>query len=451
MLARIVIAPVREVMDAMSRAERGDLQVRLPIRAGDEIGTVAAVFNRMVEQLATSRSDVEAQSRELEARVAQRTEELRSSEARLLKVKNHLATVIRSVGTGVIAIDETGTVETFNERAGEILAIDPDTSIGRSLEAVLRPEAEESRRILDFVATVRDGSETRREAQVVVRRDGGRRTLSFVVSALPGEGGGRPGAVVVCEDLTRLIATQRLEAWKEAVERVIHEIKNPLTPVGLAAQTLKTAHDRDPARFEALFPSAVDMILRAVQDLKELITEFSRFSRLPDMRTSPHDANALVLSAVGAYVQAPPEGVTVSTELARSLPDIEVDVDQVRRMLLNIVNNAVEAMEGRGGRLVLRTSADEGGVVITVEDEGQGVDDVERIFEPHYTTKVKGTGLGLAIARQIVEEHGGRIRVSSVLGRGTTVRIHLPTGPGAVPRRTAALAGESGDSLPIVR
>jgi signal transduction histidine kinase len=166
-----------------------------------------------------------------------------------------------------------------------------------------------------------------------------------------------------------------------------------------------------------------------VRDLKELIGEFSRFSRLPVMRAERVDPNALVLDALSPYTQAPGEKVRVKVELASDAPRVQADGDQVKRVLLNVINNALEAMAENGGELRLRTASEAGGVVIRFEDDGPGVEDVERIFDPHYTTKVKGTGLGLAIARQIVEEHGGRIRAESVPGAGTCVRIFLPAAP----------------------
>jgi len=247
-----------------------------------------------------------------------------------------------------------------------------------------------------------------------------------VVSALPGDGR-RGGTVVVCEDLTEILATQRLGNWKEAVERVIHEIKNPLTPVALAAEALQSAHAQDRARFDTLFPSAIGMVLASVRDLKALIAEFGRFSRLPEVRLERCQLNELVRSAVAPYVSGGTVGPPVRLELAEDLPEVEADPDQLRRVLLNVVNNALEAMEGRSGELSVTTSREGREAVITVLDAGPGVEDVERIFEPYYTTKVKGTGLGLAIARQIVEEHHGRISVESQLGVGTTVHIRLPS------------------------
>jgi two-component system nitrogen regulation sensor histidine kinase NtrY len=427
LLSRMVLAPVRRVHDAMARAATGDLQARLPVPSRDEVGSMAESFNRMVEELEASRRQIEGYSRNLEGMVEARTGELRASQASLLALKNHLATVIANVATGVLSLDEGGRIETFNDRASEILGLAPEGARGRTLEEALGGAT--TSRLVDTVAGVRDRRQERHEAQVVCGLPQGRRTLSVVASALRGEGQRPIGTVVVIEDLTQILATQRLTAWKEAVERVIHEIKNPLTPVGLAAETLKTAWTRERERFAELFPSAIDMILGAVRDLKELIGEFSHFSRLPPMRPERLDPNALVLDALSPYTQAPPGRLKVRLDLAPDVPAVEVDADQVKRVLLNVINNALEAMGERGGELRLATAREDGGVAIRVDDDGPGVEDVDRIFEPHYTTKIKGAGLGLAIARQIVEEHGGTIRAESTPGKGTSLRIHLPAAP----------------------
>jgi PAS domain S-box-containing protein len=422
LISRIVIAPVQSVQQAMSRAATGDLEVRLPVHSRDELGAMADAFNRMVGQLAGSRREVEDYSRNLEAMVAARTRALSESEGSLLDLKNRLATVIANVATGVISLDEAGHIETFNDRAGEILGVRSGDAEGRALADVLEGDA---LGIVHLVESMRREGASRKEAQLVCHFPHGRRTLSVVASALSG-GGRAMGTVVVCEDLTQVLATQRLEAWKEAVERVIHEIKNPLTPVGLAAETLKSAHARDRGRFDQLFPSAIEMVLSSVRSLKELISDFGRFSRLPAMRLARCRPNELVQAALEPYVHGGIEGLTVRLHLAPGLPEIEADPDHLKRVLLNVVNNALEAMEGREGELRVGTAGEPGAVVITVADQGPGVEDVERIFEPHYTTKAKGTGLGLAIARQIVEEHHGRIAIESVVGRGTTVTIRLP-------------------------
>jgi PAS domain S-box-containing protein len=421
LISRMVIGPVKSVQQAMTRAATGDLEGRLPVHSQDELGTMAVAFNRMVGELDASKRQVEGYSRNLEGMVEERTRALRESETDLRGLKNRLATVIANVATGVISLDEAGRIETFNERAAEILGVAGAVQ-GATLDEVLQGD---SRQILDLVQAVRREGTSREEAQLVCQLPRGRRTLSVVASTLSGAGEA-PGTVVVCEDLTEIIATQRLSAWKEAVERVIHEIKNPLTPVGLAAETLKTAHAHDRARFDALFPSAIDMVLSSVRNLKDLIADFSRFSRLPTARLERCLTNDLVRDSLEGYAHVLGGGTRVRLDLGPGVPPIEADPDQLKRVLLNVVNNGLEAMEGRTGEVVVATSLREGEVEISVADQGAGIEDVARVFEPYYTTKPKGTGLGLVIARQIVEEHRGRLEMDSRVSQGTTVRIRLP-------------------------
>jgi two-component system nitrogen regulation sensor histidine kinase NtrY len=413
LLSRIVLAPVHQVQEAMAEAATGDLDVRLPAFSRDEIGAIAESFNRMVADLAASKRKIEEYSRNLEGMVQERTAELRA--------------VIAHVATGVISLDTEGRITTFNDRAAEILGVARGEAVGRSLEELLADP--ERRPLAAFVADVLGGSTELKKGQLGLRLPQGRRTLSVVASALPSDGE-RGGAVVVFDDLTQILTTQRLEAWKEAVERVIHEIKNPLTPVGLTAQTLKSAYASDRRRFDELFPSAIDIILQAVTSLKELISEFTRFSRLPRVQLRRQDVNALVREALGLYVPASANGVRVLPDLAAEVPAVEADPEQLKRVLINVLNNAVEAMEGRSGDVRVSTRGPDasGLVTIAVADQGPGIEDVERVFEPYYTTKAKGTGLGLLISRQIVEEHGGSIRVRSRLGEGTVVEILLPAG-----------------------
>ena len=424
LLSRMVIRPVRAVSEAMTEASTGRLDRRLPVQSSDEIGAMSAAFNAMASDLEASKLSIEDYSRNLEIKVAERTRALRESEEQLRALKNHLETVLAHVATGVVSLDGEGRIATFNDRAGEILAVPAAEALGRRLAEVLGDAGVPLVRLAEGARRGRGGLE---KAQLELRLPQGRRTLSVVASALPPAAGQAPGTVVVFEDLTQLLASQRLQAWKEAVDRVIHEIKNPLTPVGLTAQTLRTAYADDRTRFDALFPSAIEVILKAVRDLKTLIADFTRFYRLPAAVMKREDVNALVNDALSLYRQGVIEGIRIETDLAPALPAVEVDAEQIRRVLLNVIGNGIDAMEGRRGRLLVRTSGGPDGFVsIAVADQGAGIEDVERIFEPYFTTKAKGTGLGLIISRQIVEDHRGRIRVASHAGEGTTVTIELP-------------------------
>jgi nitrogen-specific signal transduction histidine kinase/HAMP domain-containing protein len=419
LLSRIVLEPVREVARAMGAASAGNLASRLDIRSTDEIGAMAASFNAMVADLESSKREVEDASRNLESMVVERTRELQASERRSRELRLRLEAVLAQVATGILALDAEGRVTSMNERAAEVLG----TPVERVRGVLLGEALGADHPLVHEVQSVLATGAGRRTGHLTLRTEGGARRLSTVVSALPGGG----GAVLALEDLTQLIATQRLEAWKEAVERVIHEIKNPLTPVGLSAQALRTAWGEDRVRFDAMFPAACDLILRSVQDLRALIAEFTRFSRLPAPVPHPHDLNALVEEVVAPYAATPPPGVEVRTELAEGLPPADIDREQVGRVLLNVVNNGLEAMESRPGTLLVRTfQGARNQVGVEVCDDGCGIDDVDRIFEPYYTTKAKGTGLGLVISRQVIEEHGGRIEVRSRPGEGTQLRLVLP-------------------------
>ena len=424
LLSRIVIRPVQAVSEAMTDASKGRLDRRLPVNSRDEIGTMALAFNAMAGDLEASKREVEDYSRNLEIKVAERTRRLRESEEQLRALKNHLETVLAHVATGVVSVDDGGTIETFNDRAAEILSVSAAEALGRRLPEIV---GEGGSGLVALVGAARSGPGELRKAQLVLNLPEGKRTLSVVASALPGATGRHAGTVVVFDDITQLLANQRLQAWKEAVDRVIHEIKNPLTPVGLAAQTLRTAYTQDRVRFDAIFPSAIEMILKAVRDLKSLITDFTRFYRLPAAVMQRHEVNALVADALSLYQQSGLDGIVIERDLGHGLPGVEVDSEQIRRVLLNVIGNGIDAMEGRRGRLTVRTApGPDGYVSISVSDEGAGIEDVERIFEPYFTTKAKGTGLGLIISAQIVEDHRGRIRVTSKVGVGTTVEIQLP-------------------------
>ncbi len=436
LISRIVIRPVSRVMHAMRKASKGDLQVELEVESRDELGTMADSFNSMVRDLKVSKDKIEDHNLELERRVADRTHELRESEEMLLNLKNHLSTVIANVETGVISLDASGVISTFNDRAGRILVIADEKAEGKKLDAVL--VGPERRRLLEFLSPVLSGKVTESRGQLVLRLPGGRRTLAVVASTLFGESRGARkeraciGWVVVFDDLTQLISSQRLEAWKEAVEKVIHEIKNPLTPISLAAQKIRSSYYDDKENFEEIFLWGSKTILDSVISLKDLITEFSRFYRLPKVVLRTQEVNRLVEDTLSLYDQRDAPNVVVERNLAGDLPSIEADAEQLKRVLLNIVKNGIESHEGNDGRVLVSTQGldDRGMIKISIRDEGAGIEDVEKIFEPYYTTKVKGTGLGLIISRQIVEEHGGEIEVRSEVGSGTEVDILLPPSRG---------------------
>ncbi|MBI3670072.1 MAG: GHKL domain-containing protein, partial [Acidobacteria bacterium] len=253
-----------------------------------------------------------------------------------------------------------------------------------------------------------------------------------------------PGYVIVLDDLTELLRAQKAAAWQEVAQRIAHEIKNPLTPIQLSAQRLGRHLERQRAA-SALGGQAVPaqdpdlvrlvgecagLIQREVAALETLVDEFSQFARFPTARLAPADSNAIVTSALDVF-QGRLEGITVRTSLADGLPAIKADAELLRRVVINLIDNAAEAVEGSATReLVLSTRgrADGEAVEIVVADSGHGIspEDKDKLFLPHFSTKDRGTGLGLAIAGRIIAEHHGTIRVEDNSPVGTRFVIRLP-------------------------
>ncbi|BDG04909.1 sensor histidine kinase [Anaeromyxobacter oryzae] len=229
----------------------------------------------------------------------------------------------------------------------------------------------------------------------------------------------------------KLAQAERIAAWREVARRLAHEIKNPLTPIAMSVETLRDAHAKGRADFPEIFDEGTQAIGEEVRRLKRIVDEFSRFARLPAPEKEPVAAEDLV-AAVLALFPAPPPGVEVRREIAPGLPAVLADRDQVLQVLLNLVRNALDAMPAGGTlRLAARRAGD--AVAFEVADSGAGVpaEDLDRVFEPYFTTKEGGTGLGLAIARRIAEEHGGALEVASREGEGATFTLTLPVAAGA--------------------
>jgi nitrogen fixation/metabolism regulation signal transduction histidine kinase len=225
----------------------------------------------------------------------------------------------------------------------------------------------------------------------------------------------------------RLLRAERLAAWRDVARRIAHEIKNPLTPIQLSMYRLRKNLGRE--RYDEIFQQSYDSITKEVDNLRNMVTEFSQFARMPKPRTSSSSPNDVVQDAINLYTGLP-DNIVIHTELAGNLPQVMVDRDQIRQVLHNIIGNAVDAMPD-GGELSVRTYSGAGDVVsIEVSDTGCGMSEEvkQQIFTPYFTTKEKGTGLGMVITAQIIEEHGGEISVESEEGVGTQVTVKLKSG-----------------------
>ena len=423
--ARRMVAPLQDLSEGTKAVAGGDFETQLPSAAQDEIGFLVASFNEMTRQLKRAH------------------DETRTSQLLVEAQRAYLETVLRRLHTGVLTLDGERRLVTANRAAAEILGVDLDAMIGTGLETLADLHTELAPLVHTLFErleeTTAEGSRDARE-EVSVATPRGRRMLVCSATSLAGG----EGDVIVFDDVTEFIQAQRNAAWSEVARRLAHEIKNPLTPIQLAAERLRHKYlhkvqSVDAAQMDRLTRT----IVQQVESMKEMVNAFSDYARTPVMRPMSVDLNALVLDVVELYRTASP-AVRFETRLERPLAPVHADPDRLRQVLHNLLTNAVEACHDSDRHWIgVETRAvgarDEVMAELTVQDSGAGFqdDDIDRVFEPYLTSKPKGTGLGLAIAKKIVEEHGGAISGGNAPGGGARITVHLPavnTSSGPAPR-----------------
>ena len=408
-LARRITAPIEALAESTRRIAQGDLAAEVDIPAGDELGVLVDSFNAMTSEIRENRTRLEESNRELTA-----------TNRRLDRERELLATILQTARTGIVALDREGRVKVANPAALEILGLSEAPSSVGELQSRRDLAA-----ILDSVRSAqRGGQPAPREFSPGGPSSGRRAEVS--VAAMPDERGQPRGFVVALEDTTEVARAQKLEAWSEAARRVAHEIKNPLTPIKLSAERMVRKLDAgDPSAPEAARQGA-RLIIEEVDLLKSLVDQFSRFARMPVSRPAPTDLVSLARRTLSLYEGARSD---VRLELENRLPKPEylVDGEQLQRVLLNLLDNALEAC-GPGGHVALSLAESDGMLRIQVTDTGSGIPagDREKIFLPDFSTKAGGSGLGLAIVSRIVAEHRGTIRCEENRPTGARFVIEIP-------------------------
>jgi two-component system nitrogen regulation sensor histidine kinase NtrY len=365
-------------------------------------------------------------------RLARSEEEVEFSRAGLLRKNQELEerrrlteTVLETVGTGVVVVDQEATVTALNAAAQRLLELDGPI-VGLPLDRALRGPGREE--IHALVLRLLSGRVSRQEREVIVPSREKDRHLAVTVVSLLGSLGSAPGALVVVDDLTPLMRAQKVAAWGEVARKLAHEIKNPLTPIQLSAQRVRKAWLKSDPDFEKVVTECTRAIVDEVDALKNLVDEFAQFARLPAANLQRAALDEVVEQALSLYDGLFP-GLTFDRRLAPDLPPLRLDSDQMKRALINLVDNAVEATGGKG-RILVATEYDrgEGRVRLVVADDGPGIapGDRDRLFVPHFSTKKGGSGLGLAIVNRIVQEHLGTIRVDDNEPRGARFVVELP-------------------------
>jgi nitrogen fixation/metabolism regulation signal transduction histidine kinase len=410
-LARRITGPIAALAESTRRLHSGDLSARVDVPASDELGVLVYSFNRMAAGLQEAR---DAQLRS--------NEELQASNRRLDLERRLVATVLESVTTGVLAFDRDGRMTVCNPAARALLFLDGDVTV-----ETLRERAELAP-LVALLEEARSGASSSAPRELTLPSADGERRLEIALRPLspPPSGERRRGWVLAIEDMTHVAREQKLAAWSEVARRVAHEIKNPLTPIRLSAERIAKRQRAGGPDLREAIERGTKVIVEEVDFLKSLVDEFSRFARLPEMRPEPTDLPALARSAVRLFEGAR-EGVSLCVESCLARERVLLDPEQIKRALINLLDNALEAC-GASGEITVRLAENAHGVSIEVADTGRGVParDRDKLFLPDFTTKGRGTGLGLAIVSRIVADHNGTIRVEENRPRGARFIIELP-------------------------
>lgn len=414
-LAKELTIPIHELAEGTHAVASGNLDYRINVESNDEIGLLVKSFNRMTEDLKAGKSKIETANLDL-----------RRTNTELEQRRQYIEIVLGNVPAGVISIDKSGKIVSLNRVAADILGTEEGYALGKNYREVLRQEDRNA--FKEMIREMNDMGISNMERQMRVAVKDKVMTVLVNLNALRDESGNYLGLVAVLDDLTHLLKTQRMFAWKEVARRIAHEIKNPLTPIKLSAQRLRKKYLDKFSEDGNVFEECTSTIIRQVDELKTLVNEFSSFARMPASNPSPNDLNEIVDETVALY-KSGSRKVVFESKTDERLPILDIDRDQMKRVLINLIDNAISAVGDTGTVRVETAYVEElQQARIEVVDDGEGIpaDLKQKLFEPYFSTKKLGTGLGLAIVNNIVADHNGYIRVKDNLPRGTRFIIELP-------------------------
>ncbi len=415
-IARGITDPINRLAEATKRVADGDMEFIVEKESDDEMGQLIDSFNSMTAEILASNRQLARTHRAL-----QDSTEIAEQRRRSLE------TILENVAAGVIALDEHNRITTINRFAEQLLAIRPESFLGKDFHQAL--PRQHALIVESFLKELLGSTKTtiERHLRITIRR-GETLSLQVNVTRMIDERQQPIGFVFVFDNLTNLEKAQRLAAWQEVARRIAHEIKNPLTPIQLSAQRLRKRYLDTIPEHRDIFDQCTATIINQVEEIKNLVSEFSDFARMPQLHKERQDIGRLIREMVLLYQEAH-KHLTINCDIDESLPEFLFDAVQIKRVLINLLDNAVSVL-GKGGgiEVSLSMSSKSSHARLTVADNGPGLsDDVKlRVFEPYFSTRTTGTGLGLAIAQTIVHEHGGTIRVDDNQPTGAVFAVELP-------------------------
>jgi two-component system nitrogen regulation sensor histidine kinase NtrY len=411
-VSRRITGPIQDLAAASREISAGNLDVRVSAEVGDEMGALVEAFNEMASELQESREVI-----------TRSTADLRRSNRAVEERRRYIETLLANLSTVVISLDRSGRATTANPASRRIL--DVNLVAGDEVQRVFHDRGLHALADLLESALTEGDEGVRRDIEIP--RPAGTLSVSVQVSPLLGSDGERLGTLIMVEDLTELLQAQKAAAWREIARRIAHEIKNPLTPIQLAAQRLRKKYDENAADLAQVVPEATASIVHEVGALEQLVDEFSKFARMPELRPREVDFAEIVHSVLALY-----QGLSTiewQVDLDPDIGAVTLDPQQMRRALINLIDNAVAAMNRQGTvQIAARRRGVDGQLHVEVADNGPGIlaRDRDKMFSPYFSTKKRGTGLGLAIVHKVISDHGGTIRVESNEPRGARFVIDLP-------------------------
>ncbi len=420
-IAREITGPIQSLAEGTREVARGNYNVTLRQAGDDELGYLTGSFNRMTRDLSHSRAQAERR-------------------------RMYIETVLGNLAVGVFGLDKRGKVTSSNKAALMLFEFSSEDEVqGKRLVELLDEDTyQQIEPLLEGSSQGEAREDQNREAEIHIVSRGQERTVLCTMGILEDPSGNQSGTILLFDDITELSQGQKMAAWREAARRIAHEIKNPLTPIRLAAQRLGKNAEAGTVSAE-LIHETTETIVEHTDSIKRLADEFSKFARMPDIELESLDVNTLISDVLAVYAEECPD-IVIQFISDEKLPEAMLDREQIRRILVNIVDNAIAALRGRDrnatraeqsdARVVVRTRYEKKlkRFFIEISDNGPGVPDADknRIFQPYFTNTAGGTGLGLAIVSSLVADHQGDIRVYDNEPRGAKFIVEFPLVPATV-------------------
>ena len=425
-LARGFVQPIEDLALATQRVSEGELgfQVKLQGPLDKDFALLMKSFNSMSRDL-------------LEHQIAlnKTTSNLQDSHRTLESQIRFVELVLENITTGVMSMDVEGHIEILNHSAKQMLQLKPGVDTGRHYRDVL--EEESLQQFEEMVEQIKADKERSISQNLIVHKKDGPVEVSATLLVLQNSEGQSAGMVCVYNNITEIQRLQRARAWREVARRIAHEIKNPLTPIQLSAERINRKYAGEVSDDVALHQST-QTIINEVQHLKRMVSEFSNFAKIPESNPQISDLNQIIMNALHLFHENLPARISLTTDLSESLPQLPLDSEQIRRVIINLVDNSISSIEKKGtlsrifnqGKIIIRTRhvPDLNIICMDVEDNGTGIapEISDQLFEPYTTTKEHGTGLGLTIVSQTISDHNGFTRFRNLETGGVCFTIELP-------------------------